>query len=122
MDEEDVAALTALEESLWRPETRFDRSHVEQVFAEDFDEFGASGRHWSREESIALDAEPFATVLPLPGLRVRALGADAALVTYRSTTRWAGEQEVRSADRSSVWQRVEGRWRLRFHQGTPTEG
>ena len=121
MDDEDVAALTALEESLWRPATRFDRAHLERTFAGDFDEFGASGRHWSREAAIAADAEPFATVLPLPGLRVRALGPDAALVTYTSTTTWPAERTTRTARRSSVWQRIDGAWRLRFHQGTPTE-
>jgi len=119
VDPEDAARLTALEESLWRPATRFDRAHLERVLADDFDEFGRSGRHWSRAASIAAEAAPFETVLPLPGLRVRELGPDAALLTYRSETVYPDDDAVHAANRSSVWQRIDGEWRLRFHQGTP---
>ena len=121
MDPDDVARLTALEESLWRPETRFDRDHLEQVLADDFDEFGRSGRHWSREASIAAEATAFETVLPLQELRVRALGPDAALLTYRTETTYLGTGLTHVARRSSVWQRIDGAWRLRFHQATPTD-
>jgi hypothetical protein len=81
VDADDVARLTWLEESLWRPATRF--------------------------------------VLPLPGLRVRGLGPDVALLTYRSETTYPDDGVTLVANRSSLWQRIEGEWRLRFHQGTP---
>ncbi len=121
MDDQDAADLAALEESLWRPATRFDPVHLESVLADDFDEFGASGRLWTRDAALAMEAAPFGTELPLPDLRVRPLGEGAALLTYRSVTRWP-DGARRSANRSSVWTRVDGRWRLRFHQGTPAEG
>jgi hypothetical protein len=120
VDADDAARLTALEESLWRPATRFDREHLARVFADDFDEFGRSGKHWSREASIAADAAAFEAVLPLPGLRIRALGPDVALLTYRSETTYPDDGVTLVANRSSVWQRIDGEWRLRFHQGTPT--
>lgn len=120
MDSDDVERLTALEESLWRAETRFDREYLARVYADDFDEFGRSGRHWSREASIAADIEAFETVLPLPHLRIRGLGPDVALLTYRSETTYPAEGVTLVANRSSLWQRIEGEWRLRFHQGTPT--
>ena len=120
MDPKDVARLIELEESLWRATTRFDIDHLERVFADDFDEFGRSGKHWSREASIAADVERFETVLPLPHLRVRSIGPDAALLTYRSETTYPAEDVTLIANRSSVWQRIEGEWRIRFHQGTPT--
>ncbi|WP_375389496.1 DUF4440 domain-containing protein [uncultured Amnibacterium sp.] len=121
MDPDDAARLTALEESLWRPATRFDRGHLERVLADDFDEFGRSGRHWTREASMAADAEAFETVLPLPGIRVRPIGADGALLTYRSETTYPDAGVTLVSRRSSVWERVDGEWRLRFHQGTPVE-
>ncbi|MBW4042962.1 MAG: nuclear transport factor 2 family protein [Acidobacteria bacterium] len=120
MHPDDVTLLTALEESLWRPSTRFDRDHLARVYADDFDEFGRSGRHWSREASIEAQAEAFEAVLPLPHLRIRAVGSDAALLTYRSETTYPEEGVTLIANRSSLWQRVDGEWRLRFHQGTPT--
>lgn len=90
------------------------------MFAEDFDEFGRSGKHWTRAASIGADVEAFETVLPLPHLRVRDLGPDAALLTYRSETTYPDDGVTLLANRSSIWQRIEGEWRLRFHQGTPT--
>jgi hypothetical protein len=120
VDPDDAARLTELEESLWRPSTRFDRAHLDRVYAEDFDEFGRSGKHWSREASLAADAEAFEAVLPLPHLRIRALGPDIALLTYRSETTYPEDDVTLVANRSSLWQRIDGEWRLRFHQGTPT--
>ena len=120
MDPEDVTLLIALEESLWRPSTRFDREHLGRAYADDFDEFGRSGRHWTREASIATEEEAFETVLPLPHLRIRDLGPDVALLTYRSETTYPVEGVTLIANRSSLWHRIAGEWRLRFHQGTPT--
>lgn len=120
MDPDDIARLTELEESLWRAATRFDRDHLARVYADDFDEFGRSGKHWTREASIAMGDEAFETVLPLPHFRIRALGPDAALLTYRSETTYPDDGVTLVANRSSVWQRIDGQWRLRFHQGTPS--
>jgi len=44
LSEEDRRVLQRLEEDLWREETRFDISYMDQVMAEDFFEFGRSGR------------------------------------------------------------------------------
>ena len=42
---EDRELLQRLEEELWREETRFDLSRMEEVIAEDFFEFGRSTYH-----------------------------------------------------------------------------
>ena len=42
---------------------------------------------------------------------------EVALVTYRSDAPGPGVPS-RPVSRSSVWVRRDGRWRLRFHQGT----
>jgi hypothetical protein len=63
--------LVLLEETLWRAETRGDRALMDATFADDFFEFGRSGRVWTQDEML-FDGCP-----------------------------------------------REGRWRLRFHQGTP---
>jgi hypothetical protein len=41
---EDVETLTRLEESLWQAETRYDPFLMDRVLADDFFEFGRSGR------------------------------------------------------------------------------
>ena len=42
---EDRQLLQRLEEELWRAETRFDVSRMEEIIAEDFFEFGRSGAY-----------------------------------------------------------------------------
>ena len=46
------------------------------------------------------------------------LSGHVVLVTYRSIARAPGVP-ARHALRSSVWVRRDGRWLIRFHQGTP---
>jgi hypothetical protein len=111
----DCEELTQLEESLWRTETRFDRDHLERVLAPDFFEFGQSGRAHRRADVLAGEAREINTTLR--DLRVRPLATDVVLVTYISELHDA--DRVVAANRSSIWTRTEGQWRLRFHQGTP---
>jgi ribonuclease HI len=112
---DDLTELRALEESLWRDETRYDAGHVARVFHPDFCEFGQSGRTWTLA-TMAMSGDPIAVELPLPDLRVELVAPGVALATYRSR-RLDGSG---TANRSSVWLRTPDGWRLRFHQGTPT--
>lgn len=111
--------LRALEESLWRSGTRFDRAHMEAVLADDFTEVGRSGRVWTRAQVLDMPAVELTVELPLPGFAVRLLVDGVALATYRSVvyTEDAGSPLV--AHRSSLWVRAGSRWRLAFHTGTP---
>jgi hypothetical protein len=91
--------------------------------APDYWEVGASGRIYDRATVLAeLDrryADPGYD--PMEGLEVsdfscRALGGGTWLATYNLIQ---GERDTR---RVSVWQRVEGRWVLVYHQGTVISG
>jgi hypothetical protein len=80
------------------------------LVAHDFLEFGRSGRVWTRQSiREVLEGPREATPLALEQFEVAALGDGIALVTYRST----------GTNRSSIWVRRDGRWLIRFHQGTP---
>lgn len=117
LSESDRAALVGLEESLWRPATRFDQDHLERTLAPDFFEYGRSGRVWSRHACMAIATQDIDAVLPLPNLQVRLLDADTAQLTYDSAVTYDGV--VEHAHRSSIWSRTATGWVLRFHQGTP---
>ncbi len=117
LDLADVARLRHLEETLWRPETRFDRALMEATFAPDFFEIGRSGRIWTREQCIDHEPVDFSVVLPLPGFEARQIAPDVALVIYVSEAMYG--DIVERARRSSLWKREGGDWRLRYHQGTP---
>lgn len=120
MDDQTYEELKALEEALWRAETRFDDALMEDLFAEDFCEFGRSGRVYQRAEML-LGQSGFTEIkarLPLRDFRVRVLSDDIVQVMYVSEV-WYGETLERG-NRSSLWRRVPSGWELCFHQGTPT--
>ena len=108
--------LRALEQSLWRAETRFDRTLMEKTFAKDFYEIGRSGRIHTRQDCLELSPEPFEALLPLPNFRIRLIAADVAQVTYTSHVTYEGS--LQRGHRSSIWTRTAESWVLRFHQGT----
>jgi hypothetical protein len=110
----DTGQFRALEESLWRTQTRFGPDHLQQVLHPDFFEFGRSGRVWTRHDTLT--AEPGPIDAQLADFAVHPLGDDAVLVTYTSYVR---HQHMAVGRRSSIWVRTGSSWQLRFHQGTP---
>jgi hypothetical protein len=109
--------LRELEESLYRPLTRFNTAHMESLLAPEFIEFGTSGRVWTRGQIIRTGRVRIAARLPLPDFAVVSLSEEVALVTYRSEM---GVNFVDVANRSSLWRRGPNGWQLVFHQGTST--
>jgi ribonuclease HI len=91
---------------------------MRQVLHPDFFEFGRSGRVYDLAATLEAERSPFETVLPLPDFAVVEPAPAVALVTYVSRVRH-GDGEELAANRSSLWVRDDGTWRLRFHQGTP---
>ena len=119
LSQADKDLLQQLEEELWREETRFDIPYMEQVLAEDFFEFGRSGRVYRRKDTLSIPKSPIDAILPLPDFEARLLTADVAQVTYNTTVTYNGV--VQKGHRSSIWSRSGAGWVLRFHQGTPYE-
>jgi hypothetical protein len=117
LSHEEDAALRRLETALWQRATRFDQAFLEQTLAPDFFEFGRSGRRYDRAATMSVPDQPLDCELPLEAFAVRALGGGEVQVTYISRVRYGSEVEV--ARRCSLWSRQDGRWVLRFHQGTP---
>jgi hypothetical protein len=107
--------LVELEHALWRAQTRFDPEFMERVLAEDFAEFGRSGRVYARQDTLAVTGETITA--QLRDIRVDLIAEDVALVTYVSEVEHG--QQLDLANRSSTWVHRDGRWQLRFHHGTP---
>ncbi|MCU1323606.1 MAG: hypothetical protein JWM43_3255 [Acidobacteriaceae bacterium] len=117
--------LRKLESDLLEPSNRSDSRFLDLVVADEFREFGSSGRLFDKASLIqALLNESLHEKIVLSEFAVQALGAEASLVTYRSTRQASSELPQQSVRRSSIWIKREGRWQLIFHQGTliPTVG
>lgn len=117
VDEPTAAVLQRLELSLMDPQVRRDRNQVSGLLSEDFVEFGASGRTWTREATLDLLASENYTSPRMEQFACFALGPLVALVTYR-TVRNGEHGEPVTTLRSSIWTKESGKWKLRFHQGT----
>ena len=110
---ERVALLLRLELQLMDPRFRRDRAAVADLLAEDFREFGASGRVWSRQTIIELMAtEPEYAPPAVEDFAVQKVASEVALATYRAV------RESSSSLRSSLWIQEQGQWKMLFHQGT----
>ncbi len=117
IDDAAILTLQAFEESMWRTETRFDRSYMEAVLHPSFVEIGRSGRLLSRAEVLDRPWVEIGTEIPLSDLTFSEVSADAVLMTYTTVPL---RSEHGAARRSSVWVLEGDRWLFRFHQGTPT--
>ena len=112
--------LRQLEESLATPEIRCSPEQLARLLADDFREFGGSGRIFDKRQIIdALQNQP-AVQLWLDDFQLKRLGPDVALVTYRGNCRYPKSDEVSHSLRSSIWMNRGGRWEVVFHQGTPS--
>ena len=108
----DVDEVVALERALLTADVRSDRDAVAALLDPAWSEHGASGRRWVRDEMLAT-ISPLGTGADLEVLSVEPLADDVVLLLWRSHT------DAGTSLRSSVWVRTDGRWRQRFHQGTP---
>jgi hypothetical protein len=110
--------LQSLETQLLEPTTRRDPAALESLLAEDFIEFGSSGRIFSRASIIAgLQLESYSPP-ELLDFAATLLAPAVALATYRTMRRDESGQPGPAALRSSLWIHRQGRWQIRFHQGT----
>lgn len=102
-----------LERELLGPLVRGDIGRTAVLLHPDFLEIGSSGRVWTRDAMMmALEEDPGERT-DIEILGADRIGTSAVLLTYRSYARSG------TTLRSSLWVLDGGRWRLRFHQGTP---
>lgn len=102
-----------LETQLMDPQFRRNSARVSEQLADDFREFGSSGRHWTRQEILdLLAAEPAYSPPEIEDFRIQQIASDVVLVTYRA-------QRVDTTTlRSSIWIYRNEKWQMLFHQGT----
>lgn len=115
-----TTTLRALELQLLTTAVRNRADAVDALLADDFLEYGSSGRVWTKAAVIAdLRDEP-PIERRLSDFVATALAPGVALVTYRVERLGAPAGTAARTLRSSIWVHDGARWRMRFHQGTPT--
>lgn len=105
--------ILKLESRLLEDEIRKDPSLFGPILDDRFFEFGKSGRSFTKAD--CMEAGSLGEIkVEIEQFRVTELAADVVLATYRTVDRSSGDY----ANRSSIWKRTGGRWRMMFHQGT----
>jgi hypothetical protein len=115
-------ALLSLECELLCPETRRSKYRLSELLADEFVEFGSSGRVYDKHSVIdsllQLDSTEH---YQIDDFRLVNCCDHTAFVTYSCIARSDSGEIVRKSNRSSLWQLENGRWQIVFHQGTKTE-
>ncbi len=119
MDNQVTTLIKDLEVELLQPSVRRSADRLNELLADDFLEFGASGsrhnkrdvlKHLPRLDEVKYTVHDFATIQISP---------DTILATYRVEKEVSHSGEKSFSLRSSLWQNRNGQWQVFFHQGTP---
>lgn len=105
-----------LEEQLLSNEVRTNPEAVALLIADDYTEFGSSGRVWRKHDQVG-EGGAGEVRMTLSNFELHTLSEEAVLATYRTFNEDSGIHCLRS----SVWRLLEGRWQMYFHQGTPVK-
>ncbi len=113
--------LRELEISLHQPTVRSNADRLEELLHESFAEIGRSGQSYCKADIVRqLSSEERSAVIWAQDFVMHEIGDDIVLLTYKSGHLDSEGDVSRHTLRSSLWQRTELGWRVRFHQGTPT--
>jgi hypothetical protein len=121
----EATLLRHLEEELHlNPEVRHSPDKVGDLLSDDFVEFGSLGGVFNKQqviEALAQEGPPDPAIrLSLVDFNARGFASDLILVTYRIIHEGGAGTRQDSRLRSSIWKLIEGRWRMVFHQSTPS--
>jgi ribonuclease HI len=103
--------LLALELALSQRRTADLPGGYEAVLHSAFRETGASGREWTRDAILELLRDADVSDVAIEGFMIEELAPGVILATFDTVG-------PRPARRASIWVLEDGRWQVRFHQGT----
>jgi len=114
--------LLALEQELLSPQARRSREQMDRLLAQEFVEFGSSGRIYDKQSIMhALTQSESMEDFQIEDFNMVTESDDTALVSYSCIARSADGDVIRLSNRSSLWKLIDGRWQMAFHQGTSVQ-
>ena len=108
-----------LEERILLPEIRSSPEALSDLLADDFTEFGSSGRRYAKEDILKALAVESDLRFELSDFALRTLAPGVAMATYQVQQSTTSGGPISRSLRSSIWVLRDGRWQMLFHQGTP---
>ncbi len=112
--------LSKLEIELHQNEVRKDKNRLNELLHESFVEVGRYGKTYHKSDILAnLQKQAIPGTIWSQDYNLEVLSDDLALITYKSAMMDEKGNLSIYTFRSSLWQKVAGSWRIRFHQWTP---
>ena len=114
--------LKNLEVELHQASVRSDRARLEFLLHDSFMECGRSGRVYTRSEILdEISNETMDYSVWSQEFDAKKLSDNLVLLNYRSAHIDPNGALTLHSFRSSLWELTQQGWKMRFHQGTPTE-
>lgn len=105
--------LQQLEEALLQANVRTTKENLHQYLADDFFEFGSSGQVLYKDENIN-ELDLGVVKMTLSKFEIHPLSEDVVLATYMIYNELTTQYSLRS----SIWKKIDNKWKMKFHQGT----
>ena len=108
-----------LEQQLLSEEVRRSADRIAELLAEEFIEYCSSGRiyRYVRGDTFAHGPQQNWEIVDF---EARPLTDEVVLATYILLKHGEPNEAMRVSLRSSIWKVEDGRWKMIFHQGTPS--
>jgi hypothetical protein len=116
MDIDLTRHLLDLEQQLLEPEIRTTPEKLDRLLAEDFFEYGSSGKVFTKQDSVGSGNGLSVRKMTLTDFNINILAPNVTQTTYRIYDETRNLYTLRS----SIWKFLDGRWQMFFHQGTIT--
>ena len=123
MQEDLQKTIYDLETTLLKPEIRSSAEDLDLLLADDFVEFGSSGKIYDKKmilERLPKDTEISSVQFEVSNFQVKALSENVVLATFKTDKILPNNSRV-TALRASIWRNTNGNWQMIYHQGTPTK-
>ncbi len=112
-----------LEMELLKPEIRRSSEEISKLLSKEFFEICSSGRIWYYNANDVIDQgdDKLLVNWEIQNFQVKMLAKDVVLTTYKAIRSSKKGEDVKQSLRSSLWKNTNGKWKIVFHQGTPTD-
>ncbi len=109
-----------LERQLILEEVRASADRIAEVLADGCIEYCSSGRiyHYTTGDTFGSGKQANWEIVDF---EAKELAVDIALATYRLLKHDEPNDDMRVSLRSSIWKVEDGKWKMIFHQGTPSK-
>ena len=111
--------LITLECALLKPHVRASAEMLDNLLADEFIEFSATGKCFDKQHVLARLPGELMPEFHNQDFDVRLINDGLAQVTYRARLQRDKEPRPQYSNRSSLWRQTEDGWQMVFHQGTP---